>query len=328
MSNDNTVPAAMADQADLMLGKRTLADVQPGGRVRLGDALLPCPFCGNDAEFVPYKNNGLTLKCKSMGCIQRHQRTLRYGIDWLRTSMTEHWNARVLSAQPTPGGQGDALELLEAYDQAVEDLSTERSDGWNEDNRRPQLEADVAELRAELVAALASRQPVGEPVGYFDPDVLAHLTEGLIDPVGVLRRKPNGTSNVPLYLHPSPEAYSQLTTAVESLIGVIDGVGVSFKNGVTDPNGTVDEGEVYAGRALEAVERALQRIRSEGFQHRSPAQAVDLGQFRAKVAELLRGEFDLEVADPEDHRHDDGSAEAGRIASRIVALIDSKAVGK
>lgn len=40
MSNDNTVPAAMVDQADLMLGKRTLADVQPGGRVRLGDVLV------------------------------------------------------------------------------------------------------------------------------------------------------------------------------------------------------------------------------------------------------------------------------------------------
>ncbi len=171
---------------------KTLADVQPGGRVRLGDALLPCPFCGNDAEFVPYKNNGLTLKCKSMGCIQRHQRTLRYGIDWLRTSMTEHWNTRALSSQPSPGGQGDALELLEAYDQAVEELSTERSDGWNEDNRRPQLEADVAELRAELVAALAARQPVGQeptmPMGHDDCPVtglpfydnMEHPERGLI----------------------------------------------------------------------------------------------------------------------------------------------------
>lgn len=55
---------------------------------------------------------------------------------------------------------------------------------------------------------------------------------------------------------------------------------------------------------------------------------VDLGQFRAKVADLLRSEFDLEVADPEDHRHDDGSGEANRIAGRIVALIDSQGVGK
>ncbi|MCF3482600.1 MULTISPECIES: hypothetical protein [Stenotrophomonas] len=58
-----------------------------------------------------------------------------------------------------------------------------------------------------------------------------------------------------------------------------------------------------------------------------PAQAVDLGQFRTKVAELLRSEFDLEVADPEDHRHDDGSGEADRIAGKIVALLDSQAVG-
>ncbi|MBH1442828.1 hypothetical protein I5T78_01010 [Stenotrophomonas maltophilia] len=45
-----------------------------------------------------------------------------------------------------------------------------------------------------------------EPVGYFDPDVLAHLTEGLIDPVGVLRRKPNGKSNVPVWLGPPAQA--------------------------------------------------------------------------------------------------------------------------
>ncbi|OBU55447.1 hypothetical protein [Stenotrophomonas maltophilia] len=59
-----------------------------------------------------------------------------------------------------------------------------------------------------------------------------------------------------------------------------------------------------------------------------PAQAVDLGQFRAQVAELLRREFDLEVADPDDHRHDDGAGEADRIAGTIAALIDSQAVGK
>lgn len=132
---------------------KTMADVQPGGRVRLGDALLPCPFCGNDAEFVPYKNNGLTLKCKSMGCIQRHQRTLRYGIDWLRTSMTEHWNARALSAQPSPGGQ-DALDCIGRIEEAIE-------------FRVPHdIYAAVHGELAELKAALAARQPVGEPVGY------------------------------------------------------------------------------------------------------------------------------------------------------------------
>ena len=55
-----------------------------------------------------------------------------------------------------------------------------------------------------------------------------------------------------------------------------------------------------------------------------PAQGIDLEQFRTQVAELLRMEFDLEVADPEDHRHDDGASEAERIASKIAALIDQR----
>lgn len=55
---------------------------------------------------------------------------------------------------------------------------------------------------------------------------------------------------------------ASLISAVESLIGVIDGLGVSFRNGVTDPTGTIDEGKVYAGRALDAVEQALRRLRA------------------------------------------------------------------
>lgn len=57
-----------------------------------------------------------------------------------------------------------------------------------------------------------------------------------------------------------------------------------------------------------------------------PAPAVDLRQFSVQVAELLRSELDLEVADPEDRRHDDGQGEAERLAARIAALIGGKAV--
>ncbi|PJL44701.1 hypothetical protein [Stenotrophomonas maltophilia] len=115
----------------------TLATVKHGGCVQLGDGLLPCPFCGNGAEFVPYKNNGLTLKCKSMGCIQRHQRTLRYGIEWLRTSMTEHWNTRTLAAPPSPA---DALPDIESWSKGYDS-------GY-----------------ARAVADFAASQPAGEPV--------------------------------------------------------------------------------------------------------------------------------------------------------------------
>ncbi|AWB79598.1 TPA: Lar family restriction alleviation protein [Stenotrophomonas maltophilia] len=150
---------------------KTLADVQPGGRVRLGDQaeldrlefqawareLLPCPFCGNSAEFVPYKDNGLTLKCKSMGCIQRNQRTLRYGIDWLRTSMAEHWNTRALSAQPSPAGQGDA--------NTIEKLRAMMDHSFGGPGFVVYGTAQsIAEVERRLAPTLAARQPVGEPV--------------------------------------------------------------------------------------------------------------------------------------------------------------------
>ncbi|HDS1011389.1 TPA: Lar family restriction alleviation protein [Stenotrophomonas maltophilia] len=166
----------MAKRPILMNGamvRASLADVQPGGRVRLGDQaeldrlefqawareLLPCPFCGNSAEFVPYKDNGLTLKCKSMGCIQRNQRTLRYGIDWLRTSMAEHWNTRALSAQPSPGGQGGLnyermfVDACAALAEVSRELGCDPEQGGAE----PILAA-IAELRESV----AARQPVGE----------------------------------------------------------------------------------------------------------------------------------------------------------------------
>jgi hypothetical protein len=76
--------------------------------------LLPCPFCGNEAEFKPYKRDGLTLKCKSFGCVQFNQRTLRFSLDWLQGKMTEHWNSRhtpegwkMAPIEPTP-------EMMEA----------------------------------------------------------------------------------------------------------------------------------------------------------------------------------------------------------------------
>lgn len=74
-------------------------------------ALLPCPFCGGSAEFVPYKSDGLTLKCTALGCVQRNQRTLRYGIDSLRASMTKHWNTRAPQWLPIESAPRDGSEM-------------------------------------------------------------------------------------------------------------------------------------------------------------------------------------------------------------------------
>ncbi len=54
------------------------------------------------------------------------------------------------------------------------------------------------------------------------------------------------------------------------------------------------------------------------------APGIDLSE---RIAEVLRGEFDMETSDPEDHRYDDGHAEALRIAGKIIALIDASPKG-
>lgn len=283
---------------------KTLADVQPGGRVRLGDQaeldrlefqtwareLLPCPFCGNGAEFVPYKDNGLTLKCKSMGCIQRHQRTLRYGIEWLRTSMTEHWNARALSAQPSPGGQRDDSPMAKmaaalrgkaeaeraAFDQRVQ------SGEWGPmpDNpdvlELPPLPEEVDSVRCMIRGekafaepcdyyftskqmrdyartALAARQPVGEPEIWVSPGQLEELKRR---PAGQgsnylpTRLASEGNFTQPLYAAPPAQAVDLVQEHVATL--------------AVDDDGMLGWSLTHIGRDLPEGEYRLALIDSHG----------------------------------------------------------------
>lgn len=95
--------------------------------------LLPCPFCGKDAEFQPYKNNGLTLKCKTFNCVSRSQRVLRYSLEWLQDKMNEQWNTRQqLARQPSLQAQintlNDAItedKILVAYTKQLESSNNE-----------------------------------------------------------------------------------------------------------------------------------------------------------------------------------------------------------
>ncbi|MGY6085147.1 hypothetical protein ACWWU7_03470 [Stenotrophomonas sp. SM006] len=125
---------------------KTLADAQPDGRVRLGDELLPCPFCGAPAERIDFgigsaeNEGGSCIACT----VCQHSGPIEFGF---KENFVSNWNRRALSAQPSPGGQGDAL--LDQARKLFDELGAI---------------ADDDRCVAILAAALAARQPVGEPV--------------------------------------------------------------------------------------------------------------------------------------------------------------------
>ncbi len=232
---------------------KTLADAQPGGRVKLGDALLPCPFCGNGAEFIPYKDNGLTLKCKSMGCIQRHQRTLRYGIEWLRASMTEHWNARALTAQPSPGGQGDAL-LREVCSQ-LESLDCGACIGSY---------APMEDLHGRIAAHLAARQPVASNQSSGNSGELAVDSQ----PVGELHLLADGFYKIVYDDASVPDESFACTGALDAALRRFD--------------------QISARWNAHLFVRFANNTRDCTVPNATPAQAVDLGDFKALYRAYVR----------------------------------------
>lgn len=105
---------------------KTLADAQPGGRVRLGDQLPPLPYPNYPVSKTGLQNNAYTA-----------------------SQMWDYARA-ALSAQPSPGGQ-DAL--AEAARRVISDIDSGDYHG------------EISEATyAALEDTLAARQPVGEPV--------------------------------------------------------------------------------------------------------------------------------------------------------------------
>ncbi|WP_401728571.1 hypothetical protein [Stenotrophomonas muris] len=139
--------------------KTTLADVQPGGRVRLGDQLR--------SELLDQAERLERMAAQDRETGESIEQALEAGEEYtpddapdVAAGLQHDANrseeiaallrkaAAALSAQPSPGGQGDVLAaaaqaVIEAHDDA--DFITD---------------AQVESLRA----ALAARQPVGEPI--------------------------------------------------------------------------------------------------------------------------------------------------------------------
>ena len=120
--------------------KKTLADVQPGGRVRLTTVLYD-------------RAHDLLGDAYNAGT---------HGIGYSQQAMELH--DAIIPTQPSPAGQ-DAL--AEAARRVISDIDSGDFHG------------EISEATyAALEAALAARQPVGEPVAYLDLGAGGYLDVG------------------------------------------------------------------------------------------------------------------------------------------------------
>lgn len=170
----------------------TLADVQPGGMVRLGDRLVLAKLVG------------------AAGLMLAEIDTCGHEVDpAYRRTLYEAWEEgkAALSAQPSPGGQGDSRSekagtFLRQY------LTYLRSSPRQ--GLRPRW-CDVYEALEVAIEALAARQPVGEPVGRVrtrvDGGFIAELLPGVADRV---------SNMAPLYLQQPAQAVD-LGTGVKAI---------------------------------------------------------------------------------------------------------------
>ncbi|MCU1204281.1 hypothetical protein JAK25_10295 [Stenotrophomonas maltophilia] len=173
---------------------KTLADVQPGGRVRLGD------------------------QASAQGCDELRMRT-----DGERAAYLEgvaEGRRAVLSAQPSPGGQ-EVLETVEELaelnrtcaaldpdykgptDAAVQAVITALA-------ARQPVVVDLPESlhdRVEALREVAARQPVGEPVCFISPIDASQLRskDKTLRWTGTYWDRP-GDDAVPVYLGPPAQA--------------------------------------------------------------------------------------------------------------------------
>jgi hypothetical protein len=122
---------------------KTLADVQPGGRVRLGDQLVLAKLVG------------------AAGLMLAEIDTCGHEIDpAYRHTLYEAWEEgkAALSAQPSPGGQDALAALQQDYDKLLDSFNRQVEVAEKIAGRALQQDDRIEELEE----ALAARQPVGQ----------------------------------------------------------------------------------------------------------------------------------------------------------------------
>lgn len=266
---------------------KTLADAQPGGRARLGDQLPPLPHPNYPVSKTGLQNNAYTASQM---------------LDYARAA---------ISAQPSPGGQGDGVSISDddrAVLQRLQDaLPTAGINGWAK---------GVDVLERLLRESLAARHPVETQLGYTLSDVHEAYSRGKRDAA----RQPVGEP-----VEMSPEFTDTARAAIAWVLWHHQGgsspvgqplrvaLGMGQHDRLTDHQ--VSEAKRFA---------AFAGATTGGFHHHKAAQAVDLGQFRQPVQDWL----DDAQASMEEHGDYDGVfGHAIEEGTRLLALIDSQAVG-
>lgn len=277
---------------------KTLADVQPGGRVRLGDQAERARFeaWAEDRELG-------TAKCSADGMKGDYA---DLNTDWCWAA----WRA-ALSAQPSPGGQGELAALVSKWrneasaydDQQAKETGFEVD--WTYDAKARALDRAADELEA----ALAARQPVGISadwvLSYLDTDAPEESREAIRNAFAEYAalsgaRQPVG----------EPVAWM-----IERLRGkgyVRDKYVVMKGQPSSDPG----------SHLFWADQQARDNHRVTPL-YASHAQAVDLGRARASIQSLLNW-IDDWAETPEESGIDAIEIEA----AAVLDLIDSQAVGK
>ena len=296
---------------------KTLADVQPGGRVRLGN-----------------------VRDHVMGECEQ----------WFDTSdvdMEAATDSIIAAAQPSPGGQGDALDLDRLL--SLADVHAEES---REDGLRLLDRGGLLAFAQDVAAALAARQPVrsstvsedmmdvvdrlGSEHDEVDPRAWDHMliyapTEKLAarltarQPVDEVSVKKEDANNYCLILRAlGMEEEGDPVAEVQALIEARDrqpvGEPVAWYYGFSDTGeaGPVTFGGTPGAEAIAWAERHGHTLHY--LYAAPPAQAVDL----ANVIDQIAQQWDGCSYDAVGETIDVG--QAIRAAGKRLALIDSQAV--
>ncbi|HEL4110776.1 TPA: hypothetical protein UM343_000897 [Stenotrophomonas maltophilia] len=286
---------------------KTLADVQPGGRVRLGDRVLRVFSAGR----WTYDGTGQSFSHEEMDA----------------AAFVVYRDA-ALSAQPSPGGQDALIDALaDDVESCVSDACgyLASNSGWDDYGIYRDDAAERYRALPDRIRELAARQPVGEPVDATDAMVEAALQSTVANNASPWRQvvasedhadfisDMRAAINAALAARPSPIKAEATTTSTQTVPDHCDRIFWQH-NYYQLPVGPTDQKKPTRRR-----QAAVETLLNLGFLWRNgawiapTAQAVDLSAVRDAVQRITLG-FDGDLP------YVKGIAEA-------LALIDSQAVG-